>query len=375
MNRHTSRVPRARAASGAVLVILLPTWAGCSHAVGPIFPTPDPAIVWPNPPDAPRVRFVGQLQSSDDLGQAKRFIDAWNELLYGPVEPARLITPYAVAVDAGGHRVAVADTNGACVHVFDLGRREYERIEDYGRKSPDGQNTGGSPVPHEGRVPVGVAWANDVLCVADSKLGCVALVEPDGSSRLIGTDILQRPAGVAFDPTSEQIFVCDTGMHCVFVFDLAGRLIRRFGQRGSGPGEFNFPTHLACGPQGVVVVADTLNFRIQRFAGDGTPRGMFGSKGDATGDFALPKGVAIAADGTLWVVDAQFENVQAFTSEGDLLLAFGGEGHGPGEFWLPAGICIDRQQRMWIADSYNRRVQVFELLEVHRQPPGVTLLQ
>ena len=109
-------------------------------------------------------------------------------------------------------------------------------------------------------------------------------------------------------------------------------------------------------------VADSMNFRIQRFTLDGTPAGSFGRKGDAAGDFALPKGVACDADGQVWVVDAQFENVQGFAPDGQLLLAFGQEGQKPGEFWLPAGVCIDSKRRMWVADTYNRRVQVFEFV-------------
>jgi sugar lactone lactonase YvrE len=105
-----------------------------------------------------------------------------------------------------------------------------------------------------------------------------------------------------------------------------------------------------------------MNFRVQRFSGDGDFLGMFGRKGDAAGDFALPKGVAVDGNGAIWVVDAQFENVQGFLPDGRLLLSFGGEGQEPGRFWLPAGLAIDDRRRVWVADSYNRRVQVFELL-------------
>jgi DNA-binding beta-propeller fold protein YncE len=276
--------------------------------------------------------------------------------LYGPDKPSRIVSPYAVAVHADGNRVAVADTNGKCVHLFDLGKRVYTRKDACGD-------------PAQGfECPVGVAWVGDALWVADSKLHAVAIIETFGPGKLIASDRLKRPAGIAYCPTNELCYVCDAGAHAVLVFDRQGRFVMQFGSRGAGLGQFNFPSHVACGPKSpggraeVLVVVDSLNFRVQRISLDGKALGAFGRKGDAAGDLALPKGAAIDANGNVWVVDAHFENVQAFTPDGKLLMAFGREGQAPGEFWLPAGICIDSKGRIWVADTYNRRVQAFELM-------------
>ena len=328
--------------------IVLMAMVGCARPRNGLLVPATEQWVWPPPPAAPRVRFVGQiageLQSKAEGGRVLR------EFFFGPEGHPHLVTPYALAVHSDGNRVAIADPNAGCVHLLDLQRDQYSQIAAVAKN--------GSALES----PVGVAWAGDVLCVADAELRKVVLVNGERQDDSIGEGELIRPSGVAFNPINGLLYVCDAAAHGIFVFDLDGRLVRRIGSRGGGPGQFNYPCHIACEPEGTLVVADALNFRVQRFAPDGEFLGHFGQKGDAGGDFALPKGVAVDSRGAIWVVDAQFENVQAFDRDGRLLLVFGREGREPGEFWLPAGMAIDGQDRMWIADSYNRRVQVFELL-------------
>jgi len=326
---------------------------------------PEPPVVWPAQPDQPRVRYVGSLAESKDIGAAKSFGEVWNELLYGPPPPRRLVSPQAVAVNAAGDKLAVADVNGKCVHLFDMAAQTYTALVQVGQPmvtQADGDNADGAGATAL-ESPVAVAWAGDCLWAADSMLHALALFEAGRTGRWIGADHLKRPSGMAYCAGNQLCYVSDAGAHRVLAFDLQGRLVARFGSRGTGPGQFNTPSHVCCGPDDSLVIADSLNFRVQQIGLDGTPLGMFGRNGDAAGDFALPKGVAVDSGGRIWVVDTRFENVQAFTPDGRLLMAFGKEGHGPGEFWLPAGICIDRQNRMWIADRENGRVQVFALLQ------------
>jgi DNA-binding beta-propeller fold protein YncE len=330
-----------------VLVSIGMLIAGCAQPAMKFLTPPEPPVVWPAPPDAPRVRYVGQLTGSEDIGAAKSFGEAWDELLYGPKPPSRLVSPHGVAVHAGGNKVAVADANAKCAHVFDLAARKYTAMARVGGQAMES--------------PAGVCWVKDALWVTDARLHAIAVFDPRQQPRWIGKDKLLRPSGMAYCPVNQLCYVCDTGAHGVRAFDAKGTLVLEFGSHGAGPGQFNYPLHIACGPGESLVVSDALNFRVQRLKLDGTPLGEFGKKGDAAGNLALPKGIAVDGCGTVWVVDANFENVQAFTAEGQLLMAFGQEGHGPGEFWLPTGMCVDAQKRMWVAD--NRRVQVFALLQ------------
>jgi len=335
----------------AYIMILVVGAVGCSRPAVDFLTPNGPVMVWPKAPDRPRIQFVGQLTGSDDLHPRKTMSQIWNELLYGPSQPTRLVNPYAVAVHGRGNRIAVADTNGAGVHVLDIQKQTYEHKTVFGRPERSFE------------CPVAVTWEKDVLWVADSRLHALVVFDRSGKTRIIGQGVLKRPAGLVYCPDNELCYVTDAGLHSVLAFDSTGQLVHRFGTRGSKPGQFNCPSHIACGPDRTLVVVDSLNFRVQRLGLDGSPLGTFGRKGNASGDLAMPKGVAVSPEGNIWVVDAHFENVQGYTPDGKLLMAFGREGHEPGEFWLPAGICIDTLQRMWVADTYNRRVQVFELLQ------------
>jgi DNA-binding beta-propeller fold protein YncE len=337
-------------ANRPAVALLLPMVVGCAPVmVDPLSPQ-GPARVWPPAPDVPRIRYLGALTGSDDVQPQRTMEQILREMAHGPAAPSRLGGPHAVAVHADDGRIAVADVQGQCVHVFDLPGRTYTRHTTCGENGESFSS------------PVAVAWMADTLWVADAQLHALAVLSPDGSSKLVGRDRLRRPAGLAVCPDRAWCYVADAGAHAVLAFDHRGTVAEQFGSQGAGPDQLNFPSHLCCGPDETLFVADSLNFRIQRFGLDGAPRGAFGRKGDAAGDLALPKGVAADPDGNVWVVDAQFENIQGFTPDGKLLLAFGGEGREPGMFWLPAGICISPDRRMWVADTYNRRVQVFELL-------------
>lgn len=335
--------------------------SGCARPAGAFFTRPQGRLVWPPLPEQPRVEYLGEFAGAIHAGGNRTFAKAWNELLYGPENPPSLVTPHAVAMNADGTHLAVADPNAVCVHVFDLDRHTYRRI--------DGSIATNTLL----KCPIGVAWAGEDLYIVDSESHAVMRVagldwkaerkeSGTASVSLIAQDTLRRPAGIAYNAVNDRLYVTDSGLHAVFVFDRSGLFVKSFGERGGDEGQFNFPSQIACAPDGAVLVADSMNFRVQRFDAEGEFLGMFGQKGDAAGDFALPKSAAVDARGSIWVVDAQFENVQAFTADGRLLMAIGGEGHGPGEFWLPAGVTIDVRQRMWVADSYNRRVQGFQLL-------------
>jgi DNA-binding beta-propeller fold protein YncE len=325
--------------------------AGCGRPPGIVFEPLAEPLRWPAPPDPPRIQYVGQLVTSDDLKPGRSFGQALGESLFGRHASRSMLTPFAVCTD-GSDRVFVCDTNAQVVHVFDLDARTYERWR------PDEADGVFSQ-------PVGVAYDRPArrLLVADSVAGCIFVFVGDGTCLgAIGAGLLDRPCGLAVDPDSGRIFVADTAAHQVAVLDAEGKLLDRIGTRGVGPGQFNFPTNVALDGAGRLYVADTLNFRVQVFDSALQPLGQIGSAGDLPGYFSQPKGVALDSEGHLYVVDAHFESVQIFDPQGQLLMTFGREGAGSGEFWLPAGIHIDPSDRIWIADSYNRRVQVFQYL-------------
>lgn len=329
-------------------LLLLMGAGGCGHSPGIIFESTQTPLLWPAPPEQPRIQYVGQLASSADLKPGKSFGEGLRAMFFGEDDVNTMLTPYAVTSD-GVSRVFVCDSNAQVVHVFDLDARVYERWQ------PNEDETFSQPV--------GVAYDNDRLFVADSVDAVVHVFNERGAYvGQIGEGLLQRPSGLAIDPMTGRLVVVDTAAHCLVLFGRDGTRLRTMGERGIGPGQFNYPTNIAIDEAGQLFVSDSLNFRVQVLDADFQFLRQIGEKGDLPGYFSQPKGIALDGQGHVYVVDAHFESVQIFDQEGRLLMTFGSEGTGRGQFWLPAGIHVDLHNRIWIADSYNRRVQVFDYL-------------
>jgi DNA-binding beta-propeller fold protein YncE len=322
----------------------------CAKPPGQIFPPVNPPVAWPGPPDPPRIRYVGKLAVASDLKPAVPFGKAVSRAIFGKAEDNAMLTPFALCTD-DADRLFVTDSNAQVVHVFNLNTRAYRQWM--------------LPNNRHFAQPVGIAYdrAGRRLFVADSVAQSVYVFDDDGQRTAEWrAGAFERPAGLAWDAADRRLFVADVTAHQVVVLSDTGAVLQRIGERGEGPGQFNFPTAVTLDSDGRLYVCDALNWRVQVFNKDLRPVGQIGRKGDMPGYFSQPKGLATDAEGHLYVLDANFEAVQIFDPAGTLLLTFGEEGRNPGQFWLPTGIFIDGRNRIWIADSYNRRVQVFEYL-------------
>ena len=99
---------RARSTQRKRLVFVpsVPLWfilpaTGCAPQKPPVLTPPQTPIVWPTPPDAARVQYVGEIRSSADLQPEKSMRQVWDELIHGPAAPSMLVTPWLfVAVPA-----------------------------------------------------------------------------------------------------------------------------------------------------------------------------------------------------------------------------------------------------------------------------------
>ena len=343
-----------------VLLGLVCMTIGCAGPARPVFEAPSATIAWPPPPNPARIRYVGQLRTADDLKRPRSGFDLLGEIIVGKKPPEALYGPRAVVCTRDGNRVWVADPGGRCLHLFDLERRRYlkvQRIGDAQLLSPVGLSLG----------PAGSIYVCDAERVAIYRFS-------DSDGRWLGTlrlpDELQRPVAMVYDESAQELFVVDVTAHDVKVLDAGGVLLRILGRRGTGPGQLNYPSAIAAdGPFSKLWIADSGNHRVQAITRSGEPVAVFGRAGDAPGDLALPKGIAVDADGQVYVVDGRFENVQVFDAEGRLLLFFGEEGAGPGKFWLPGGVFIEPTGRIWVCDAYNRRLQVFQYIPESENVP------
>lgn len=371
-----------------VLMLAVPRTGAAQRAV------PEGAV-WPVPPEAPRIRHTAVLYSDRDLGKKRSFFVSVRNAVAGTKDDVIAVSrPHDIHVDNDG-RILLTNGIAPGFWVFDPRGKEARLVE------PKGMAALGKPM--------GItADAHGIVYVADARGRRIVATDLDGNfvRAYGGREHLLNPVDVALSPAGDRLYVADSYMHQLVIFDRDGRLLTRIGRdegdlgekslwptnvdadhglpdsldaqdaalshhrapsdlvenRGIAPGQFRYPAFVAVGPDGTVFVSDGLNFRIQAFDSEGAFLFEFGRLGNGPGTFARPKGVAVDSDGHVYVVDAAFNNVQVFDERGRLLLTFGGFGNGPSDLWLPTGIAIDRQDGIFVADRVNNRIQIYQFL-------------
>ena len=81
------------------------------------------------------------------------------------------------------------------------------------------------------------------------------------------TEQLSPPSGFAFT-TQKQLILSDDFNHRIQIYE-NDQLLRSFGEKGNGNGQFHYPKGVAVDPQGNIYVADSWNHRIQKFDSQG----------------------------------------------------------------------------------------------------------
>ena len=208
--------------------------------------------------------------------------------------------PCGLAVN-GNDEIAVADSNNNRISVF---RSDGTHLRSFGRR---GHNNG------EFNYPTGVAFDSvGNILVADCfnhrvqgfdgtgkflrKFGEKGILDhqlsyPEGLSVNCKSDIIVTDKGnkviKIFSSSGEYLrkfggaggaklvkpyhciqhgqyfIVSDYGDHSIKMFNLEGEIISRFGKQGSKDGEFNRPYYLSVNKEGLLMVCDEKNHRVQ----------------------------------------------------------------------------------------------------------------
>lgn len=164
------------------------------------------------------------------------------------------------------------------------------------------------------------------------------------------------PQDVAVGPDG-AIYVSDLHHHSVAVFDAGGQFLRRFGHRGSGPGEFEHgPTGVAVAPDGSVYAIDQTTARIHRFDPQGRFDRIVGGE-----EYAELTDLATDGAGNLYVlISSPTAGVRILDANGTLLRTWGEEGSGPGQLFRPMEIALAPDGTVLVADTGNHRLQRFD---------------
>jgi sugar lactone lactonase YvrE len=146
-------------------------------------------------------------------------------------------------------------------------------------------------------------------------------------------------------------------------FSPNGMSLAQWGTFGSAPGQFNTPVGIAVDKQGDIYVADVGNHRIQELSSLGQPIAQWHTVGGGTGETTeIGYDIALDASGNVYVSEPHpfsdgNDRIQKFSPAGELLATWGGSGVGPGQFNQPTGLALDSKGNVFVVDSGHSRVQ------------------
>jgi len=211
------------------------------------------------------------------------------------------------------------------------------------------------------RKPYGVTTdAEGRLYVTDTGLGAVLVFDPQKKEvRPLGVEgqvRLVTPIGVAVDSLG-RVFVSDADLDQVFAFGVDGRVELALG-RAEG---IKNPAGIAIDRRrDRLYVADSHTHRLFVYDTRGVPLGSWGDRGPGEGQFNFPTNVAVDREGNVYVVDTGNFRVQVFDPDGTPLTTFGEAGDGFGNFTRPKGIALDSEGHVYVVDAAFNNFQVFD---------------
>ncbi|HAJ75055.1 MAG TPA: hypothetical protein DCM64_01230 [Gammaproteobacteria bacterium] len=177
-----------------------------------------------------------------------------------------------------------------------------------------------------------------------------------------GAGMFVFPHGIIVDD-EDNIWVVDAGVedgvkgNQIFKFNQQGEILIELGQpgiRGDGPNLFNEPSDLAIGPDGTLYIADghinpESNRRIVHLTADGEFIEAWGEKGTGPLQFECPHSLAVDSQGRIYVGDRTNNRLQILSPEGELLAIWE-------HFGRPSGVRIHNDM-LYVVDSESRQIE------------------
>ena len=213
--------------------------------------------------------------------------------------------------------------------------------------------------------PFDVTVCKGLIFVSDTVLRSVMVFDVPGKRFFeIGKEkpgTLQKPLGLATDDDC-NLYVADSSSKRIMVYDQAGNYLKALG----GQDWFDRLTHVAVDAEGTRVYAvDTggvgsENHHILVFdVNTGKHLRNISKRGSEQGELNLPRDIDIDANGRLYVIDGGNFRVQVFDENGEFVQQVGQLGRQYGQFARPKGVSIDKDGNIYASDAAHGNFQIF----------------
>jgi hypothetical protein len=223
--------------------------------------------------------------------------------------------------------------------------------------------------------PLGVAVGNrGLVYVGEEGFGRVSVYSNNLAAALytlggVVSNEFQLPNHIAVDTTQSNgwIYVCDSRAHQIRCYSTS-TLVRTFGTKGSGNGQFDFPAGVYVSAVPEVYVVDQNNDRVQVFSSTGGFVRAFSLRVPAdlvtTTLYGRAQGIVGDNYGRLYVADAFQDEVKVFDTNGVYLATIGGWGEWTGQLRSPGALALHDTRltpdlHLYVASMNNNRLEYF----------------
>jgi streptogramin lyase len=318
----------------------------------------------------------------------------------GPATTAKIDNPFGVVrgpdgaiwfTQYTGQRISKVTADGKIHNVAGSGKKGYT-----GDGGPATDAT--FNLPHEIRFDKGgdfyiADMQNHAIRRVDAKTGVITTFAGTGKPGYSGDGgpaaqaELKHPHSIQFDPSGEQLFICDIGNNVIRKVDMKTGAISTFAGTGKpgdtpdgapiagtplkGPRSIDFDAQgnlwLVTREGNQVLKFDLKAGKISLIAGNGK-KGFTGNGGPAKeATLSGPKGLAIAPNGNVYLADTESHSVRMIdvkTGKLELIAGTGEKGDGPDGDPLQCkmarlhGIFVDKDGTVFIGDSEAHRVRI-----------------
>lgn len=215
------------------------------------------------------------------------------------------------------------------------GEFRYEVIEDWAKLPP------GYSLREIGGIGID---ASDNVYVFNRGNHPMTVFDRDGNFlRAWGEGVYPRAHGVHMGP-DDSIWLTDDGDHTVRKCDLHGKVLLQLGTPGKpSPFMSGKPFHRCChtahSPQGDIYVADGYgNACVHKYSPDGKLLKSWGEPGSGPGQFNITHNITCDADGWVYVADRESHRIQVFDGNGRYETQWNNL-HRPCGLFMPSGKC------------------------------------
>jgi sugar lactone lactonase YvrE len=203
------------------------------------------------------------------------------------------------------------------------------------------------PPPDQARVQFLAGFSSDL------DLGRKGTFSEYLTGRKLDANRLAKPYGLALK--DGKLYVCDTAVGAVQIFDLAKKRSRYLRPRGEGL--LVLPANISVDDDGVFYVADTGRNKVLIFDQKDTCLGAIGKEGEMK-----PADVAVSRD-RIYIADVKGHCVRVYSKqERELLFTIPRDPKAEqGRLYTPTNLALDPQGRLLVSDTGGFAVQVYDL--------------